>query len=60
MKSTKEKRLIKEVPSDNLSFRKIHKKERVLLIVAELNRIYHSELLTWDCAKRTFLTCALI
>lgn len=46
MKSTKEKHLIKEVPSDNLSFRKTHKKERVLLTVAELNRIYHSELWT--------------
>lgn len=59
MKSAKEKRLIKEVPSADLSFRKIHKKERVLLTVDELNKIYHSELWIWECARRAFLTCAL-
>lgn len=59
MKSAKEKRLIKEVPSADLSFRKIHKKERVLLTVEELNSIYHSSLWDWDCAKRAFLTCSL-
>lgn len=59
MKSAKEKRLIKEVPSADLSFRKIKKKERVLLTIDELNKIYHSTLWNWDCARRAFLTCAL-
>lgn len=61
MKSAKEKRLIKEVPSADLSFRKIHKKERVLLTVQELNQIYHSSLWgeKWECARRAFLTCAV-
>lgn len=59
MKSAKEKRLIKEVPSADLSFRKIHKKERILLTVEELNDIYHSPLWNWECARRAFLTCAL-
>lgn len=59
MKSAKEKRLIKEVPSADLSFRKIKKKDRVLLTIEELNRIYHSDLWTWRCAKRAFLICAL-
>lgn len=59
MKSAKEKRLIKEVPSADLSFRKIKKKERILLTVAELNAIYHSPLWTWTSARTAFLTCAL-
>lgn len=59
MKSAKEKRLIKEVPSSDLSFRKIYKRNRILLTVEELNEIYHSTLWNWDCAKRAFLTCAL-
>lgn len=59
MKSAKEKHLIKEVPSSDLSFRKIRKKDRVLLTVSELNRIYHSPLWNWECARRAFLTCAL-
>lgn len=61
MKSAKEKRLIKEVPSADLSFRKIHKKNRELLTVEELNKIYHSDLWgeEWECARRAFLTCAI-
>lgn len=59
MKSAKEKRLIKEVPSADLSFRKIKKKDRVLLTIEELNKIYHSPLWNWECARRAFLTCAL-
>lgn len=59
MKSAKEKRLIKEVPSSDLSFRKIKKRERVLLTTEELCRIYHSSMWTWECSKRAFLTCAL-
>lgn len=59
MKSAKEKRLIKEVPSADLSFRKVVKRERVLLTVEELNAIYHSPLWNWDCAKYAFLTCSL-
>lgn len=59
MKSAKEKRLIKEVPSADLSFRKIKKKERELLTVQELNKIYHSDLWHWDSARRAFLVCAI-
>jgi integrase len=59
MKSAKEKRLIKEVPSSDLSFRKIKKIDRELLTVAELNQIYHSPLWNWDCARLVFLVCAI-
>lgn len=59
LKSAKEKRLIKEVPSADLSFRKIKKRERTLLTVSELNAIYHSSLWNWECARRAFLTCAV-
>ena len=59
MKSAKEREIIKAVPSSDLSFRKIKKKERVLLTVSELNEIYHSSLWNWECARRAFLTCAL-
>lgn len=59
MKSAKEKGLIKAVPSADLSFRKIKKKDRVLLTPEELNKIYHSPLWGWECARMAFLTCAL-
>ena len=59
MKSAKEKKLISEVPSSELAFRKIKKKERELLTVEELNRLYHSPLWGWECARRAFLTCAI-
>lgn len=59
MKSAKEKRLIKEVPSADLSFRKIKKRNRELLTVEELNLIYNSKLWHWECARRAFLVCAL-
>lgn len=61
LKSAKEKKLISEVPSADLSFRKIKKKNRELLTTKELNRIYHSPLWgkDWECARRAFLTCAI-
>ena len=59
MKSAKEKRMIKEVPSADLSFRKIKKKDRELLTIKELNAIYHSPLWNWECARRAFLVCAI-
>lgn len=59
MKSAKEKRLIREVPSADLAFRKVKKRERELLTVEELNKIYHSPLWNWECARRIFLVCAI-
>lgn len=59
LKSAKEKRLIREVPSSDLSFRKIKKKERELLTVEELAKIYRSPLWRWECARRAFLVCAI-
>jgi integrase len=59
MKSAKEKRLIKEVPSADLSFRKVKRKNRDLLTIEELNLIYHSDLWNWECARRAFLICAI-
>lgn len=59
LKSAKEKRLIKEVPSADLSFRKIKKKHRELLTVEELKKIYHSDLWTWESARRAFLACCI-
>ena len=59
LKSAKEKRLIKEVPSADLSFRKIKKKHRELLTVEELNKIYHNEDWRWEVARRAFLVCAI-
>lgn len=59
MKSAKEKRMIKEVPSADISFRKIKKKDRQLLTIKELNAIYHSPLWNWECARRAFLVCAI-
>lgn len=59
MKSAKEKRLIQEVPSADLSFRKIKKKQRELLTVDELRAIYNSEKWNKPVARRAFLVCAL-
>jgi len=59
LKSAKEKRLIKEVPSADLSFRKVRKKERQLLTVKELSKIYSSGLWKWECARTAFLVCAI-
>lgn len=59
LKSAKEKRLIKEVPSADLSFRKVKKKERQLLTVKELSKIYSSGLWKWNCARTAFLVCAI-
>ncbi|MBR3544323.1 MAG: tyrosine-type recombinase/integrase family protein [Treponema sp.] len=59
LKEAKEKRLIREVPSADLSFRKIKKKERVLLTVEELAKIYASPEWRWECARRAFLVCAV-
>ncbi|MBO7638130.1 MAG: tyrosine-type recombinase/integrase family protein, partial [Treponema sp.] len=58
MKSAKEKRFIKEVPSADLSFRKIKKKHRELLTVDELRKIYNGDW-RWEVARRAFLTCAI-
>lgn len=59
LKSAKEKRLIREVPSADLSFRKVKRKDRKLLTVEELGRIYRSPLWNWECARRAFLVCAI-
>lgn len=59
LKSAKEKKLITEVPSLELSYRKIQKKQRILLTVDELNRIYHSPLWRWESARMAFLVCAI-
>ena len=59
MKSAKEKRIIREVPSAELSFRKIKKKHRELLTVPELRAIYNSDGWRWSCARRAFLVCAI-
>ena len=59
LKSAKEKRLIKEVPSADLSFRKVKKKKRELLTVDEIGKVYRSELWTWESARRAFLTCCI-
>jgi len=59
MKSAKEKRLIKEVPSADLSFRKIKKKHRELLTVDELHKIYTLGDWRWEVARRAFLVCAI-
>lgn len=59
LKSAKEKGLIRDVPSADLSFRKVRKKERVLLTVDELRKIYRSPLWNWECARRAFLVCAI-
>lgn len=59
LKSAKEKRLIKEVPSADLSFRKIKKKDRILLTVDELREIYQHGEWRHECARRAFLVCAI-
>ena len=59
MKSAKEKRFIKEVPSADLSFRKIKKKHRELLTVKELKEIYQHGDWHWEVARRAFLVCAI-
>lgn len=59
LKSAKEKRLIKEVPSADLSFRRIKKKERQLLTVEELSEIYTKGEWRWEVARRAFLVCAI-
>lgn len=59
LKSAKEKRLINEMPSLNLSFRKVEKKDRQLLTVGELSRIYASELWHWESARLAFLVCTI-
>ena len=59
MKSAKEKRLIREIPSANLSFRKVEKKQRELLTIEELKKIYASPLWNWESARRAFLICAI-
>lgn len=58
LKSAKEKKIISEVPSANISFRKIQKKQRLLLTVEELHNIYNADW-HWDSARYAFLTCAL-
>ena len=59
LKSAKEKRLIKEVPSADLSFRKIKKKHRELLTVDEIREIYQKGEWRWEVARRAFLVCAI-
>lgn len=59
MKSAKEKRLIKEVPSADLSFRKVKKRTRELLTVEEISSVYKSDLWRWESARRAFLTCCI-
>ena len=59
MKSAKEKRLIKEVPSADLSFRKIKKKNRELLTVDEIRQIYQHGEWRHECARRAFLVCSI-
>ena len=59
LKSAKEKRLINEVPSADLSFRKVKKKHSELLTVEELKQIYNSDSWHWECARRAFLVCAI-
>ncbi|WP_147612303.1 tyrosine-type recombinase/integrase [Treponema pectinovorum] len=54
MKSAKEKRLIDFVPSENLAFRKVERKERQLLTIDEIKAIYNG---SWrnEYYKRAFL-----
>lgn len=59
LKSAKEKRLIKEVPSSDLSFRKIQKKHRELLTVDEIREIYQKGDWRHEYARRAFLVCAI-
>ena len=59
LKSAKEKRIISEVPSADLSFRKVKKRERELLTIEELNKIYHSPIWNWECGRLAFLVCCL-
>ncbi len=59
LKSAKEKKLIKELPTAGLSFRKIKKKDRQLLSLTELNQIYHSPLWYSQSVKNAFLLCCL-
>ena len=59
LKSAKEKRLITDVPSADLSFRKVKKKDRSLLTVDELGKIYRSPLWNWESARLAFLVCAI-
>ena len=59
LKSAKEKRIIREVPSAELTFRKIRKRRRELLTVEELREIYRSDLWRWEVARRAFLVCAI-
>lgn len=59
MKSAREKKLITEVPSADLSFRKIKKKNRELFTIDELRSVYKSERWRWESARRAFLVCAI-
>lgn len=58
MRSAHEKRLIREVPSVSLAFRKIRRRHRELLTVDELRAVYNGE---WrmESARRAFLVCAI-
>lgn len=59
LRSAKEQRIINEIPSLDISFRKIEKKKRVLLTVEELQQIYLYGDWRWESARRAFLLCAV-
>lgn len=59
LKSAREKKLISENPCENLTFRKVNKKERVLLTVKELNAIYHSNEWNYEVVRNAFLVTAI-
>lgn len=59
MKSAKENRLIDDIPSEGLTFRKCLRKNRVLLSVSELNAIYHSDKWVCESYRRFFLLAAV-
>ncbi len=59
LRSAKERRIINEIPSHDISFRKVEKKKRELLTVDELRQIYCCGEWRWECARRAFLVCAI-
>ena len=59
MRGAYEKGLISSIPSSNLSFRTIDRKERILITCEELNKIYHSSLWCSETHRMVFLLASI-
>jgi integrase len=59
LKSAQEKNIIPYVPSASIGFRKVKKRDRLLLTIEELNKIFNSPLWTLENQRIAFLTLCL-